>query len=307
MNTRLLLGSYDTSELFNLYRINNKNYFCIKDINIIYLDGKLNTKANSIKQLFTLNPMDFIKSKQRIFVMTTTMIQIARLFNMYDLAELCKLSIQEIIGNVSEPLLNNIQYQHWKSATHINSVVEREQTSHLNGNEWIFVYQHVEPVQVSPVLVKQEKALSKSLVLYQWLSSNTINNSPGMIQTLISTQKMKKQQQAIIETRQRRSAFIIPTVKTNNIKKKKRNYQNIAGIVHDNFPPSPPPPSALKKRKYHQEYNLNLLATQATQMRGLPISPEVSPSPPPPLYPHYNTQKLPSIKAMLSELNNNRV
>ncbi|GAA5808341.1 hypothetical protein MFLAVUS_001731 [Mucor flavus] len=257
MNTRLLLGSYDTSELFNLYRINNKNYFCIKDINIIYLDGKLNTKANSIEQLFTLNPMDFIKSKQRIFVMTNTMIQIARLFNMYDLAELCKLSIQEIIGNVSEPLLNNIQYQHWKSATHINSVVEREQTSHLNGNEWIFVYQHVEPVQVSPVLVKQEKALSKSLVLYQWLSSNTINNSPG--------------------------------------------------IVHDSFPPSPPPPCAFKKRKYHQEYNLNLLATQATQMRGLPISPEVSPSPPPPLYPHYNTQKLPSIKAMLSELKNNRV
>lgn len=129
-----------------------------------------------------------------------------------------------------------------------------------------------------------------------------------MLQSLISTQKMKNQQQAIIETRQRQSAFIIPTVKTNNItKKKKRNYQNIAGIVHDSFPPSPPPPCAFKKRKYHQEYNLNLLATQATQMRGLPISPEVSPSPPPPLYPHYNTQKLPSIKAMLSELKNNRV
>lgn len=140
MNSKLLLGSYDTSEMFYLYRINNKNYFCIKDINKIFLNGRLNTKANLIKQLFTLNPIEFIKNKQeRIFIMSSTIIQIARLFNMYDLAELCKLSIDEIIGNVSEPILNNIQYQHWKSATHINSIVEREHTSHLNGTEWIFI------------------------------------------------------------------------------------------------------------------------------------------------------------------------
>ncbi len=50
---------------------------------------------------------------------------------------------------------------------------------------------------------------------------------------------------------------------------------------------------------HHGNDNLNLLATQATQMRGLPISPEVSPSPPP----YYNQQRLPSIQTMLSELN----
>lgn len=120
---------------------------------------------------------------------------------------------------------------------------------------------------------------------------------------MIYASKVKRQQQAIIETRQRQATFIIPTTNITNKRQKitrNNNYQNIAGIIHDKFPPSPPS-ILIKKRKHqvYQEYNLNLLATQATQMRGLPISPEISPSPPP----FYQQQRLPSIKVMLSELN----
>lgn len=138
-NTSLLLGNYGIHP-FKLYTINNKNYYCIKDINIIFLNGKLNTKATLIKQLFNSNSNEFIQNENNdIFIMTNTIIQIARLFNMYYLAELCKLSINEIIGNVSEPLLNIIQCDHWISATRFDLIVERDnQFESLNGTEWIF-------------------------------------------------------------------------------------------------------------------------------------------------------------------------
>lgn len=160
------------------------------------------------------------------------------------------------------------------------------------------------PSSRSPRLLMARQQTNKwsKNVLYQWLSSD--------IPDMAYATRVKRQQQAIIETRQRQAAFIIPTTTmvTNNKRQKRNNYQHIAGIIDDDtFPPSPP--SILtKKRKHHhhqqqhlhyQEYNLNLLAEQATQMRGLPISPEISPSPPP----FYQQQRLPSIKVMLSELN----
>ncbi|KAI7893912.1 uncharacterized protein EV154DRAFT_416053 [Mucor mucedo] len=221
--------------------------------------------------------------------MTSTLVQIARLFNMYFLAELSKLSVTQIIGHVAEPLLNIIRCDGWQSATHFDPIVERDLSfESLNGSEWIFtpLAQKEEPKIRSPRASQREKAAtdrpqSKQALLYQWLSSNIEMNYAS---------EVKRQQQAIIETRQRQAAF-----NTRN-----HHYQNIAGIIHDDtFPPSPP--SVLTKKRKHgvyQEYNLNLLAEQATQMRGLPISPEISPSPPP----FYHQQRLPSIKVMLSEL-----
>jgi hypothetical protein len=131
---------------------------------------------------------------------------------------------------------------------------------------------------------------------------------------------VKRQQEAIIETRQRQIAFHNKTTSVHTSAKKMLiKKKNNAGTIQKrtSLPPSPPP--QLKKRKlvdkkkkkqqdYHQYVlehgndNLNLLATQATQMRGLPISPEVSPSPPPLLYHQQSKQRLPSLQTMLSEL-----
>lgn len=157
--------------------------------------------------------------------------------------------------------------------------------------------------------------------LYSWLSSNIYetDQSPSTLRCLIDSATIKKQQQAIIETRLRKVAF-------------RNNYRtfgkkNIAGnnLQKPKLPPSPP--VQFRKRKQEQQQpqqdscpnkrtrashygmdNLTLLATQATQLRGLPLSPEVSPSPPPLMLNtnnmnnSNNTYRLPSLKNMLSGL-----
>lgn len=138
-SSSLLLGNYG-NQPFKLYTINQHTYYNLRDINQVFLNGKLNTKATLIKQLFNSNRNDFLLSeKDDIMVMTSTLLQIARWFNMYYLAELCKLSVSQIIGHVAEPLLNIIGCDHWQSATHFVSVVERDMPfESLNGSEWIF-------------------------------------------------------------------------------------------------------------------------------------------------------------------------
>lgn len=142
-NTSLVLGSYGIHP-FKLYTINNKNYYNLHDINHIFLSGNLNTQATILGQLFHSNPTDFIlchynHQKDIILVMTSTLLHIARVFNMYFLAELSKLSVTQIIGHVADPLFNIIRCDHWQSATHFDLVVERDISfESLNGSEWIF-------------------------------------------------------------------------------------------------------------------------------------------------------------------------
>jgi hypothetical protein len=124
----------------------------------------------------------------------------------------------------------------------------------------------------------------------------------------------KKQQHAIIETRLRKISFRTQQLQQRDQKKK------IAGnllVSHKKkLPPSPP--SRKRKAVYEEEDynnrnkrcqymdNLTLLATQATQLRGLPLSPEVSPSPPPLVLNSINHRstnyRLPSLQTMLSGL-----
>lgn len=179
-------------------------------------------------------------------------------------------------------------------------------------------------------------------LLYKWISSNVIYEKYHT-SVLKSCARVRKQQEAIIETRQRQIAFHTKSTTINaSGKKMLLKKKNNAGTIQKrtSLPPSPPPqpkkrksmlvietnPKRKKKQqqqqqhRYHhrqqrQEYhqyvlehgndNLNLLATQATQMRGLPISPEISPSPPSLLYQQQQKrprQRLPSLQTMLSEL-----
>jgi hypothetical protein len=168
-----------------------------------------------------------------------------------------------------------------------------------------------------------------------------------MFQTLKSVEKIRQQQQAIIETRQLQAIFHSTTTTTtnNNNNNNNNNTKTIKNIkTSSTTTRSSKKASAekafpytennkrkrvyfhynhvLKKSKLLEEkervlplpsqqpdHNLHLLASQATQMRGLPISPSISPSSPTPflLQPIDNHTKqpplrLPSIQSMLSEL-----
>ncbi|KAI8638124.1 hypothetical protein BD408DRAFT_447067 [Parasitella parasitica] len=309
----IILGTFGpSSKPFCLYAYNSYHYFCLDEINTVYCKNSLTKKALEIHRIFKAAPNDFIKNKTtgHIFVMTRTVLQIARLFNCYALAELCKLTIDEILGRVAEPLLNIIQCDQWQHALNYHVLVERDlQFESLYGNEWLFTATPSSAPLSNPHIIDRSRLCQPmpdhKSHLYRWLSL-TLND--------LSSHRAKKQQQAIIETRQRQQAFMTP----NKSKKK------IAGQLNP-LPPNPPnkrrssysqhtaikrqrapqPPIVVTAAHYHTERtdhgndNLNLLATQAMQLRGLPPSPSPEPA--------FKNQRLPSIQTMLSELNQHRV
>ncbi|GAN08284.1 hypothetical protein MAM1_0197c07793 [Mucor ambiguus] len=336
----IILGTFGASaKPFCLYTYNSYHYFCLDEINTIYCHNNLTKKASAIHRIYKAAPNDFIKHKQtgHIFVMTRTMPHIARLFNCYALAELCKLSIDEILARVAEPLLNLIQCDQWQHALSYHVLVERGNNGDpvafesLHGSEWLFtstVASCTSDVNTPPVnKIKKElrtcyyvPTVEHKSPLYRWLSSN-VND--------LSAQRAKRQQQAIIETRQRQLAFT--TTPTKSSRKK------IAGQLNPLPPPTSPPtkrkassylqqPSTastttVKRHKTsfssktsqpppmiatqqndnpridHGNDNLHLLATQAMQLRGLPPSPSPEPNT------SFKNQRLPSLQTMLSELN----
>ncbi|KAL4209737.1 hypothetical protein AB4K20DRAFT_1986589 [Rhizopus microsporus] len=302
----------------------------------------------------------------RTFVMTRTVIQIARCFNYFYLAELCKLTVEEMMGKIAAPLLKCIEYDQWhmalpapyKTKNHVDLDLKP-----LSGSEWLFV----PSVSVKTVHSKEKEnmkltwctsseankqyrpittaTIQLSTILHQWLSTDIRDYQPdsAMFQTLKSVEKIRQQQQAIIETRQLQAIF--HSTNNNNNNNNNNNTKTIKNIktsttttrsskkasTEKAFPCTENNKRkrvyfhynhVLKKSKLLEEkerilplpsqqpdHNLHLLASQATQMRGLPISPSIAPSSPTPflLQPIDNQTKqpplrLPSIQSMLSEL-----
>lgn len=162
----IILGTFGLSlKPFCLYTYNLYHYFCLDEINTIYCKNNLTKKASEIHQIFKAAPNDFIKNKKtgQIFVMTRTVPHIARLFNCYGLAELCKLSIDEILGRVAEPLLNNIQYDQWQHALTYHVLVEHDlQFESLYGDEWLFTTPPSSSPSSTSTLTSTASSLSSS-------------------------------------------------------------------------------------------------------------------------------------------------
>ncbi|ORE03593.1 hypothetical protein BCV72DRAFT_212958 [Rhizopus microsporus var. microsporus] len=257
--------------------------------------------------------------------MTRTVIQIARCFNYFYLAELCKLTVEEMMGKIAAPLLKCIEYDQWhmalpapyKTKNHVDLDLKP-----LSGNEWLFVPSvsaktaHSKEKENMKLTWRTSSEASKqyrpittttiqlSTILHQWLSTDIRDYQPdsAMFQTLKSVEKIRQQQQAIIETRQLQAIF--HSTNNNNNNNNTKTIKNIkASTTTTRSKRILPLPSQ------QPDHNLHLLASQATQMRGLPISPSISPSSPTPflLQPIDNQTKqpplrLPSIQSMLSEL-----
>jgi hypothetical protein len=135
----ILLGTYGVkSAPFCLYTYNSYHYYCYQDIRTLF---STNINLVQMQQIFKSNSNDFIKNKHtgRIFIMTRTVILMARLWGSYCLAELCKLTLNEILAQVADPLLNAIQYDNWQSASHHTVIVERDLAfESLYSDEWIY-------------------------------------------------------------------------------------------------------------------------------------------------------------------------
>jgi hypothetical protein len=134
----ILLGKYgESATAFYLYSYKSDQYMCLDDIDTIYLKHQLHTKVKQIQGIYRSRTKEFMKetSTGRLFVTTRTLILIARLFNCYGLAELCKLTHHEILGNVAEPLFDLIQCDTWYASP---CTIERIniQFESLYGNEW---------------------------------------------------------------------------------------------------------------------------------------------------------------------------
>ncbi|KAG0736899.1 hypothetical protein G6F57_004596 [Rhizopus arrhizus] len=276
-------------------------------MNVLIFNNQLNTKAFYLKQLFKANPHHFLKNSDgRTFVMTRSVIHIARSFNCFYLAELCKLTVDEILAHVADPLLKCIDYDQWHMVTpyQLDPCPDLD-LERLTGTECLFnsstartvvaakEKEYMKPNRRMSIEEQGKKqyrpitttTIQLSTILHQWLSTDFSQYQPNsiMFQTLKSVKKMKLQQQAIIETRQRQAAFTKIT-----------------------FPPSPP---ETKKRKGAylqkpklkrvlppvQDHNLHLLANQA--IRGLPDSTFLLQ----PIHTDKNQSlRLPSIQSMLS-------
>jgi hypothetical protein len=140
----IVLGQYGPHSFpFCLHYHSSHYYFCLDELSAIFFTKEfpLVTKSPILKQLYNQKQSDFFKTKDgRTFIMTRTVLHIARLFNLYCLAELCKLSADEILGQVAEPLLNTIQCDNWQP-TSPPCPITRDTVlipKPLKGNEWFF-------------------------------------------------------------------------------------------------------------------------------------------------------------------------
>ncbi|KAI9264411.1 hypothetical protein BY458DRAFT_513953 [Sporodiniella umbellata] len=327
----IVLGHYSYIKPFCIYSIDSFKWLCLEDLSVLFFH-RLDTAA-TLHRLYKANPHHFSRASDgRMFVMTPSVIQMARCFNQFYLAELCKLSEDELLGYVADPLLKCIAHDLWYKAQPSSEQLDLTFSPPIE-NEPFFgslsetktenktAYNNASQILMEEGGKKQYRPITTttihlSSVLNRWLSTDVtdLQPNPAIAHTLQSVEKMKREQQAIIETRQLQAVFTAPPSKITrfikdkptafpDIKRKKGayvHYSNHKKPKHEkkSLPPPPPLPP--------QEHNLHLLASQATQLRGLPISPSLSPPTTPfLLQPMNNTkqpQKLPSIRAMLSDI-----
>lgn len=131
----ILLGTYGKLETpFYLYTYKSNTYLSLKDINYIFFNQHLDSS------ILNCDLNDFVKETTtgNFLLLTRKIIRIARHFQCYSLAELCKLSLDEVLGTVAQPLLNIIDCDGWKPhTTNRVTIVERDlQFESLHGDEW---------------------------------------------------------------------------------------------------------------------------------------------------------------------------
>ncbi|RCI07010.1 hypothetical protein CU098_011753 [Rhizopus stolonifer] len=307
MTSCVILGHFAYSSPFCMYSTSaTLNYFCLEDMNVLIFKNQLNTKAHYLKQLFKTNPHHFLKSNDgRTFVLTRTMIHIARSFNCFHIAELCKLTAEDILARVADPLLKCIEYDPWIMAIPSRYIMSKHsnlELKRLDGNEWFlnssgsFIPRILAEKQYTVKKSIKEKGHLYPICLHRWLLTDMSDYQldSSIFQTFKSVEKTKVQQQAIIKTRQHLSKQPLspPVYCSSNAKRRKGAYLHYKKPrLQERVPVNNATPTTTS------DHNLHLLASQATQIRTSSLLQTIDQQPRQPL-------RLPSIQSMLSPMTN---
>ncbi|KAI7906666.1 uncharacterized protein BX663DRAFT_548824 [Cokeromyces recurvatus] len=287
----IVLGTFGySSQPFCIYTF-PQLHFCLEEIVAVFCNDNqslFKQKSKYLLELYKQYPTEFIKHQKegRILVTSQVCLEIARLLGLYCLAELCKLTLDEIVhGQLAEPLLDTIECRGWE-VSYKEQILKDEDSSiyeSCKGNEWIFVNENDDRLNMSSspslVTLNHVKHISKQpsfknptiALLYQWLSTDLL---------LCGDLSVARQQQAIIETRQRRISFTHKKLPTHTTTTKRKYYQMTSTKIAGNKSQH----DRIIKSHDESSRNLHLLATQATQLI-------------------HKKPRLPSLKTMLSGLN----
>ncbi|KAI9476074.1 MAG: hypothetical protein EXX96DRAFT_575684 [Benjaminiella poitrasii] len=304
----IVLGTFGyPAKPFCIYSL-PQPYFCLQEVMTVFCVSNNERFYQTCKALYQQWPTQFIKHKRndRILIANRVCLEIARQLGLYCLAELCKLTIDEIVrGQLADPLLGTIECQGWQQTIQEISLedenhIQQQDYETCKGHEWIFVNdkQTQEDSHSLPIIVKKRyksKQPSQPLfknpttaILYQWLSTDLFCGDLSMA----------RQQQAIIETRQRRLSFNNAPININRKSNYKRKYFHLtassSGMCYDESNSSSSNSSnsssnssnSSNSSSNNNSRNLHLLATQATQL----------------IQQHNKKPRLPSLKTMLSGL-----
>ncbi|KAI8991349.1 hypothetical protein BDF20DRAFT_909140 [Mycotypha africana] len=270
--TPFCIYSFENKENNNRTKVTEKTendtlFYCLEEINTVFLNGQLpqsfltanlsrkiedddnhlpthkegktftSITAQLQRKYLDWNMKDFMKNKETgaIFIKPSSLLPIARFYNAYCLAELCKLTLNEIQAFVAAPLFKVIQcpnwhYRHYEelpchfsleslSADEVDFYVvdQRAQQSSINFNittnsaadmaSSVAANNHYHARPKTSTSAKQSPPLTYSTSsICKWFTCNT-DIDTSLKHKMNNIFIIKLQQQAIIETRLRKTAF----------------------------------------------------------------------------------------------------
>ncbi|KAI8332824.1 hypothetical protein BC941DRAFT_473865 [Chlamydoabsidia padenii] len=290
----LLLGEY-ASSAFYVYTIPSDNattdYLSLQDLYRLFFHHPASDIHPLLHTLYMRYPHHFYHDqKNQCYLAKQHVLTLARSLQLFALAEFCALTHEELVHRIADPLF---------AITALILCPPKRMDMEV---EWFpapscctSTYTHVS--RIPPVMSSRSTRLD-------YFSAHKQQNDHSWSRHFLPLHpivgwdrawRAQKQQQAVIECRQRNLVF------HHSGRKRKSSSLDDRRL---------PPPCREKKSRSAYNNNLDLLATQATKMKGLPLSPEISPPPPilslPPIStgsPFYSSSFiLPSIRNVLSDI-----
>jgi hypothetical protein len=289
----LLLGEYNSS-VFSIYikteTTTTIDYLSIEDLYKLFFHHSPNEISSLFYTIYQRYPNDFYRDHEnKCYIAKQHVMTIAKSLHLYALAEFCTLDHDELMNRMADPLFAITNSLILRPVTPKRMTIDLDWFV-LTDTSFFENYLNSAAQFLHPHPTNRYFPIQQEKNDHSWSRHFLPLSTMGTEQTI----QAKRQQQAIIECRQRLSVY--RSSGSHKLQLKKSSSERKRKSI------SPPPPLLLnhqqKKLKKSLYSNLDLLATQATKMKGLPLSPEISP--PPPLPPTSTILSLPPISTVKS-------